>query len=66
VIELDDPVHQKQKDYDKVRTEVLEFKNILVVRLTNKEILKDLEKSLGKLKILINRRGNDLGKGKTF
>jgi len=64
VIELDGPIHEKQKDYDQIRTEVLEFKNILLVRLTNEEILSDLEKSIGKLKITINRRQIELGKGK--
>jgi very-short-patch-repair endonuclease len=56
VIELDGPIHQKQKDYDQIRTEVLEFKNILVVRLTNDEILSDLAKSIGKLKEVIEER----------
>ena len=60
VIELDGPIHEKQKDYDQIRTEVLEFKNILVVRLTNEEILSDDEKSIGKLKEVIEERKKKL------
>jgi len=62
VIELDGPIHIKQKDYDQMRTDILEFKNVLVVRITNEEILNDLESSLKKLQVIISHRRNDFNK----
>jgi len=62
VIELDGPIHIKQKNYDQMRTDILEFKNILVVRITNEEILNDLESSLKKLQVIISHRRNDFNK----
>ena len=56
VIELDGPIHIKQKNYDQMRTDILEFKNILVVRITNDEILKNLENTLKKLEMIIRQK----------
>jgi very-short-patch-repair endonuclease len=39
-----------------VRTEILDFKNVIVIRFTNEEIANDLDAVLKKLKIVINRR----------
>lgn len=60
VIELDGNIHQNQKDYDHIRTEILEFKNIFVVRFSNKMITKDLDHSLNQLQLLITPRKHDL------
>jgi very-short-patch-repair endonuclease len=64
VIELDGYIHDKQRDYDQVRTEILEFKNILIVRFENAEIMKNLDHSLAQLKLIITKRKNDLKKVK--
>ena len=33
VIELDGPTHVKRKDYDQIRTDIQDFKNILLLDL---------------------------------
>ncbi len=45
-IELDGSTHKENKEYDKTRTEYLEFKNIKVLRFWNSEIETNLEKVL--------------------
>ncbi len=56
VIELDGYIHDKQRDYDQIRTEILEFKNILIVRFENAEIMNNLNHALNQLKVVINQR----------
>ncbi len=41
VIELDGGIHQKQKDKDNLRTEIIGIKGIKVLRFNNEEILKN-------------------------
>ncbi|OGB61775.1 MAG: hypothetical protein A2Y94_13555 [Caldithrix sp. RBG_13_44_9] len=60
VSELDSYIHGKQRDYDQIRTEILEFKNILIVRFENAEIMENLDHSLNQLKVVITKRKNDL------
>ena len=43
VIELDGPIHVRQKDYDATRTLIIEQMGIKVVRFTNDEVLTDIE-----------------------
>jgi very-short-patch-repair endonuclease len=62
VIELDGPIHMKRKDYDQIRTEILDFKNIVIVRFKNEEITNDLDTVLKELKVLILKRKNRLEK----
>jgi len=60
VIELDGQIHIKRKDYDQIRTDILEFKNVIVVRFNNEIILSDFDYALNKLKVIINKRKKDL------
>ena len=57
-IEIDGSGHNTKegKDYDKMRTEYLESKDIKVLRFWNSEIEKDLENVLEKIKKEINRK----------
>lgn len=43
VIEIDDGYHERQKEQDKLRTEVINLLGIKVIRFTNDEILNDIE-----------------------
>jgi very-short-patch-repair endonuclease len=56
VIELDGSIHMKRRDYDQIRTEILDFKNIFVLRFKNEEIINDLDTVLEKLKEVIHKR----------
>ena len=38
IVEIDGPIHERQKDYDALRTHVIELKGIQVIRNTNDEI----------------------------
>ena len=62
VIELDGLIHIKRRDYDRMRTEILDFKNVFVIRFTNNEIINDLDTVLKKLKLAILKRRKDLEK----
>jgi very-short-patch-repair endonuclease len=64
VIELDGHIHIKRRYYDQLRTEILEFKNVIVIRFKNEEIAKDLDAALNKLKGIITMRKKDLEKDK--
>lgn len=37
-IEIDGSIHLKRKDYDRIRQEIIESKNIKILRITNKDI----------------------------
>jgi very-short-patch-repair endonuclease len=50
VIEIDGGVHHQQKEYDQIRSEILETQHDLhVIRFSNAEILNDIESVLFKL-----------------
>ena len=55
VVEIDGPVHNRQKDYDNLRTHVIEHLGMRVVRFTNDEIERDGKNVLFKLKEELNR-----------
>jgi very-short-patch-repair endonuclease len=55
IIEVDGPVHNKQKDYDQARTELLEAVKYNVIRFSNNEIENDIESVLQKLKSTIDK-----------
>lgn len=61
-IELAGHIHVKRMDYDQIRTEILDFKNVTVIRFKNEEIIKDLVTVLKKLKMVITERKNYLEK----
>ena len=50
VIEIDGGYHERQKELDKHRTEIINMYGIRVIRFRNEEIEKDLEKVMKKLK----------------
>jgi very-short-patch-repair endonuclease len=50
VIEIDGKIHDKQKDYDQIRSEIINIKNIKVTRFTNDEIFSNIDMVLQKLK----------------
>ncbi len=50
VIEIDGKIHDKQKDYDQTRTEIISIKNIKVIRFKNEEVLSNINLVLQKLK----------------
>ena len=55
IVEIDGGVHEQQKDYDQIRTEILESQHELkVVRYKNEEIEKNINKVLINLKSVIN------------
>ena len=37
-IEVDGGIHLKRKDYDRLRLEIIESKDIVIIRITNKEL----------------------------
>ncbi len=58
IIEIDGRIHDQQKDYDVVRTELLKFKNMAVIRFRNEEILQNIENVQEILKKFIKMRQN--------
>ena len=46
VIELDGSIHDKQKDHDQLRTEIMNTIGIKVIRFTNEEIMNDMDNVL--------------------
>ena len=59
-IEIDGPIHDAQADADKARAEIISFTGIEIVRFTNRDIAHDFQKSLFKLKNIIQKRAQDL------
>ena len=55
-IELDGEIHRKQKGYDQTRTEILGFKDILVLRFTNDEVISNVDRVLSEMKKVIEKR----------
>lgn len=51
VIELDGKQHQDTQEYDEYRTEYFKSLNMKVVRFWNKEVLKDINKVVKKIKV---------------
>jgi len=50
VIEIDGGIHEKQEDYDAIRSEIMKIqKDIRVIRFKNKEVLNDMENLLKKM-----------------
>ena len=53
VIEVDGPVHNRQKEYDAIRTTWLEEHGYCVIRFTNEEVLNNLEQVLERILTVI-------------
>ena len=44
VVEIDGGIHEQQKDYDQIRSEILETqKDLRVIRFMNREVFEDIE-----------------------
>lgn len=50
VVEVDGSVHEQQEDYDENRAELFTQWGISTLRVTNEEILEQLEETLGRIK----------------
>jgi very-short-patch-repair endonuclease len=47
VVEIDGGIHEQQKDYDKIRTEIIETQHdYQVIRFRNEDVLKNINKVL--------------------
>ena len=51
VVEIDGGIHEKQKDYDRLREDVLKcYLDLRVIRFSNEMVINNLEKALRQLK----------------
>ena len=50
VIEIDGKIHERQKDYDEIRTYIMNTMGIKVIRFKNEEIENNCENIVSKLK----------------
>jgi len=56
-IEVDGGIHNQQKDYDKIRSELLSIQHDLrIIRFTNDEIIEDINKVLLTLRKFISHK----------
>ena len=46
IIEVDGGIHENQREYDRIRTELLVSKEMKVIRFKNKEVLRNINKIL--------------------
>ena len=49
ILEIDGGIHQKQQEYDAERERILKTRGLMVLRISNEEIAKDLYGVLGKI-----------------
>jgi len=50
VIEVDGGYHEFQKEYDEIRTEIIESKRLKVIRFRNEEVENEIKKVIDKIK----------------
>ena len=50
VIEIDGGIHELQKDYDDLRTKIINYIGIKVIRFSNDDVLHEIEKIIFRLK----------------
>lgn len=50
IIEVDGGIHEKQKDYDNIRSEFLVTSGYLVIRFSNQEVINNTTEVLNKIK----------------
>jgi very-short-patch-repair endonuclease len=55
VVEVDGPIHLKQKDYDRERDEQFNSRGLRVVHIKNDEIDQNLEGVLRKIRAVLNK-----------
>ena len=49
VIEVDGPVHDRQRDYDEARTAAIEILGLRVLRFTNGEVMNNIQEVLDRI-----------------
>ena len=49
VVEIDGGVHEQQKDYDRLRDEILQRRQLRVLRFSNEEVISDIHGVLDKI-----------------
>jgi very-short-patch-repair endonuclease len=54
IIEIDGGYHLRQKDYDTLRTQMINLLNIKVIRFTNDQVINNLKNVLEELSKIIN------------
>ncbi|KAF0135324.1 MAG: DNA methylase [Candidatus Saganbacteria bacterium] len=55
-VEIDGGIHERRKDYDEVRQEIIESEGIQIIRFTNNEIINNKRDVLNKIEKSINYR----------
>jgi len=54
IVEIDGGIHEQQKDYDEIMSEILETqKELRIIRFENREVLETIDKVMAKLKEFI-------------
>ncbi|MDD5457055.1 MAG: indole-3-glycerol phosphate synthase TrpC [Candidatus Margulisbacteria bacterium] len=61
IIELDGEIHKKQKDYDELRTAIINQLGIAVLRFNNDDVMNDTHKVIQNIKSFLRMRREDLG-----
>jgi len=55
VVEIDGGIHEEQKDYDQIRTEIIESQHeYKVIRYKNEQVMKDINRTMVNLKSVID------------
>jgi len=54
VVEIDGAYHERQKDYDELRTMIINHHNIKVIRFDNEQVIKNLKNVLNEIEEIIN------------
>jgi very-short-patch-repair endonuclease len=50
IVEVDGPIHEQQIDYDDNRDEVLAKRDMLILRVTNQEVIERLEETIERIR----------------
>ena len=58
IVEIDGGIHEQQKEYDKMREEILEIMNFRIIRFSNKEVMENSEQFQEKLKQALTFKTN--------
>ena len=64
VIEVDGPIHLRQKEYDRERQTIIGSKGYTFIRVTNKEVNQTIRTLLSKIKKLYDNSPLPLGEGR--
>ena len=56
VIEIDGPIHDQQREYDQERDETLARRGMLIMRVRNEEVERDLAGVLGRIRKVCRER----------